>query len=148
MGNSIVLDQYSTAEEYTNVLRGRYVTSVTVVDGDECAPLEAIFTLDNGIILVAHGNEGCTACGNDWYYIEKAFACGSAQARIMGAYAKYSQDVEDLGHDTYTIFVMVNGNYGHTPLVSFDGSGDGYYGTGFTLTVYPTTSEKYGPHAQ
>lgn len=31
MGNSIVLDQNSTAEEYTNVLRGRYVTSVTVV---------------------------------------------------------------------------------------------------------------------
>lgn len=148
MGNSIVLDQYSTAEEYTNVLRGRYVTSVTVVDGDDYAPLEAIFTLDNGITLVAHGNEGCTACGNDWYYIEKAFACGSAQARIMGAYAKHSQDVEDLGHDTYTIFVMVNGDYGYTPLVSFDGSGDGYYGTGFTLTVYPPTSEKYGPHAQ
>jgi len=38
MGNSIVLDQYSTAEEYTNVLRGRYVTSVTVVDGDDYAP--------------------------------------------------------------------------------------------------------------
>ncbi len=142
MDNSIVLDQYSTAEEYTNVLRGRYVTSVTVVDGDDYAPLEAIFTLDNGIILVAHGNEGCTACGNDWYYIEKAFACGSAQARIMGAYAKHSQDVEDLGHDTYTIFVMVNGNYGHTPLVSFDGSGDGYYGTGFTLTVRPAMTKE------
>lgn len=58
MSNSIVLDQDSTAEEYTNVLRGRYVTSVTVVDGDDCAPMEAIFTLDNGITLVARGNEG------------------------------------------------------------------------------------------
>lgn len=115
MGNSIVLDQNSTVEEYANVLRGRYVTSVTVVDGDDCAPLEAIFTLDNGITLVAHGNEGCEVCGNDWYYIEKAFACGSAQARIMGAYARHSQDMEDLGHETYTIFVMVNGNYGPTP---------------------------------
>lgn len=91
MGNSIVLDQYSTAEEYTNVLRGRYVTSVTVADDDGCAPLEAIFTLDNGITLVAHGNEGCAACGNDWYYIEKAFACGSAQARIMSAHVKHDE---------------------------------------------------------
>lgn len=56
--------------------------------------------------------------------------------------------MEDLGHETYTIFVMVNGNYGPTPLVSFEGGGDGFYRTGFTLTVYPTTSEKYGPHAQ
>lgn len=145
MGNSIVLDQDSTAEEYTNVLRGRYVTSVTVVDGDECAPLEAIFTLDNGITLVAHGNEGCTACGNDWYYIEKAFACGSAQARIMSAHVKYNEYGFE---DVYTIFVMFDGISSQVPLMSVRGGGDGFYGTGFTLTVYPTASEKYGPHAQ
>lgn len=145
MGNSIVLDQDSTAEEYTNVLRGRYVTSVTVVDGDDCAPLEAIFTLDNGITLVAHGNEGCTACGSDWYYIEKAFACGSAQARIMSAHVKHNEyEFEDV----YTIFVMFDGISGQFPLMAVRGSGYGYYGTGFILTAYPTTSEKYGPHAQ
>lgn len=145
MGNSIVLDQNSTAEEYTNVLRGRYVTSVTVVDGDDCAPLEAIFTLDNGIALVAHGNEGCEVCGNDWYYIEKAFACGSAQARIMSAHVNHNEyELEDV----YTIFVMFDGISSPFPLMAVRGGGDGYYGTGFTLTVYPTTSEKYGPHAQ
>lgn len=145
MDNSIVLDQYSTAEEYTNVLRGRYVTSVTVVDDDGCAPLEAIFTLDNGITLVAHGNEGCTACGNDWYYIEKAFACGSAQARIMSAHVNHNEYGFE---DVYTIFVMFDGISSPFPLMAFRGGGDGYYGTGFTLTAYPTTSEKYGPHAQ
>lgn len=139
MGNSIVLDQYSTAEEYTNVLRGRYVTSVTVVDGDDCAPLEAIFTLDNGITLVAHGNEGCEACGNDWYYIEKAFACGSAQARIMSAHVKHNEyDFEDV----YTIFVMFDGISSQFPLMSFRGGGDGYYGTGFTLTVRPAMTKE------
>jgi hypothetical protein len=145
MGNSIVLDQDSAAEEYASVLRGRYVTSVTVVDGNDCAPLEAIFTLDNGITLVAHGNEGCTACGSDWYYIEKAFACGSAQARIMSAHVKHNEyEFEDV----YTIFVMFDGISSQVPLMAVRGSGYGYYGTGFTLTVYPTTSEKYGPHAQ
>lgn len=145
MGNSIVLDQNSTAEEYTNVLRGRYVTSVTVVDGDDCAPLEAIFTLDNGIALVAHGNEGCEVCGNDWYYIEKAFACGSAQARIMSAHVNHNEYGFE---DVYIIFVMFDGISSPFPLMAVRGGGDGYYGTGFTLTVYPTTSEKYGPHAQ
>ena len=145
MGNSIVLDQDSTAEEYANVLRGRYVTSVTAVDGDDCAPLEAIFTLDNGITLVAHGNEGCTACGNDWYYIEKAFACGSAQARIMSAHVEHNEYGFE---DVYTIFVMFDGISSQVPLMAVRGGGNGYYGTGFTLTVYPTTSEKYGPHAQ
>lgn len=139
MGNSIVLDQDSTAEEYTNVLRGRYVTSVTVVDGDDCAPLEAIFTLDNGITLVAHGNEGCTACGSDWYYIEKAFACGSAQARIMSAHVKHNEyEFEDV----YTIFVMFDGISSQVPLMAVRGSGYGYYGTGFTLTVRPAMTKE------
>ena len=138
MGNSIVLDQDSTAEEYTNVLRGRYVTSVTVVDGDDCAPLEAIFTLDNGLALVAHGNEGCEACGNDWYCIEKAFACGSAQARIMSAHVEHNEyEFEDV----YTVFVMFDGISSQFPLMAFRGGGDGYYGTGFTLTVRPAMTK-------
>ena len=139
MGNSIVLDQYSTAEEYTNVLRGRYVTSVTVVDGDDCAPLEAIFTLDNGITLVAHGNEGCEACGNDWYYIEKAFACDSAQVRIMSAHVDHD---EYWPEDVYTIFVMFDGISSQCPLMAVRGGGDGYYGTGFTLTVRPAMTKE------
>lgn len=136
MGSSIVLDQYSTAEEYTNVLRGRYVTSVTVVDGDDRGPLEAIFTLDNGITLVAHGNEGCEVCGNDWYYIEKAFACGSAQVRIMSAHVNHNEYEFD---DVYTIFVMFDGISSQFPLMAVRGGGDGYYGTGFTLTVRPSS---------
>lgn len=140
MSNSIVLDQYSTAEEYTNVLRGRYITSVSLGDPDEGGDIqEAILTLDNGTVLTVEGNRGCGGCGSDWYYLTQVTKCGDAQARIMGAYAKHSQDTEDLWCDTYTIFVMVNGNYGYTPLAIFEGSGDGYYGTGFTLTAYPAS---------
>lgn len=63
----------------------------------------------------------------------------------MSAHVKHDEyEFEDV----YTIFVMFDGLSGQCPLMAVRGGGDGYYGTGFTLTVYPTTSEKYGPYAQ
>ena len=53
----------------------------------------------------------------------------------MSAYVGYDEDDKD-APSVYTIFVMVDGNPGFLPLATIRGDdGNGYYGTGFTLTA-------------
>lgn len=60
--NAIVLNQDSTAEEYAKILRGRYVTDITLTDmDDEGYALTATLTLDNGTTLTVEANEGDAA---------------------------------------------------------------------------------------
>jgi hypothetical protein len=132
--NAIVLNQDSAAEEYTKILRGRYVTNITIGD-DEVRT--TTLTLDNSDTLTIEGNEGCMGCVNGWYHLENAYKRGNHTARIMNAHVEYSQDdnYHD-GYEVYTIFVMIDGNPSHLPLATMQGHDEnGYYGTGFTLTV-------------
>lgn len=78
----ITLTQDSSDGLYTQLLRGRYVTSIN----DGC------ITLDNGLILTIEGNEGCMACANGWYHLDRIYKQGSSHARIMSAHVEYSQD--------------------------------------------------------
>lgn len=59
----ITLNQSSDADLYTKLLRGRYVTSI---NNDS-------ITLNNGLILTIKGNEGCMACLNGWYHLERIY---------------------------------------------------------------------------
>lgn len=53
----------------------------------------------------------------------------------MSAYVAYGEDDED-APSVYTLFVMVDGNPTQLPLATVRGNdGNGYYGTGFTLTA-------------
>lgn len=123
----ITLNQSSDADLYTKLLRGRYVTSI---NNDS-------ITLDNGLILTIKGNEGCMACLNGWYHLERIYKQGSSRARIMSAHVEYSEDDNYTeGAEIYTIFVMVDGNPTQLPLAIVRGDdGPGGYGTGFTLTA-------------
>lgn len=123
----ITLDQNSDDGLYTQILRGRYVTRI---DG-------STITLDNGTELHIQGNEGCGGCGNGWYWLEQVYKQGSRRARIMSAYVAYDEeDKDEEGPSVYTIFVMVDGNPTQLPLATVRGSdGNGYYGTGFTITA-------------
>ena len=124
----ITLDQNSDDGLYTQILRGRYVTSI---DG-------SIITLDDGTELHIYGNEGCDGCSSGWYWLEETFKRGTRKARIMSAYVAYSEDKseDEPARSVYTIFVMVDGNPHQLPLVTIRGDdGNGYYGTGFTLTA-------------
>ena len=72
--NAIVLNQDSAAEEYAKILRGRYVTDITLTDmDDEGYALTATLTLDNDTTLTVEANEGCGGCANGWYHITRAF---------------------------------------------------------------------------
>lgn len=121
----ITLNQDSDDGLYTQLLRGRYVTSID----------DGTITLDDGTELYIHGNEGCGGCESGWYWLEKVYKQGSPRARIMSAYVAYDEDGED-APSVYTLFVMVDGNPTQLPLATVRGdNGNGYYGTGFTLTA-------------
>ena len=133
--NMTILNQDSTPEEYAKILRGRYVTDITVSD-DEIRT--TAITLDNGDTLTIEGNEGCMGCVNGWYHLENAYKRGNHTARIMNAHVEYSQDDNYVdGYEIYTIFVMTDGSQTQLPLARLRGDdGPGAYGTGFTLTVH------------
>lgn len=123
----ITLDQNSDDGLYTQILRGRYVTSI---DG-------STITLDDGTELHIQGNAGCGGCSSGWYWLEETFKRGNRKARIMSAYVACDEDdTDEEAPSVYTIFVMVDGNPHQLPLATVRGDdGNGYYGTGFTLTA-------------
>lgn len=125
----IVLTHNSDDGLYTRLLRGRYVTSIN----------DGIITLDDGTELYIHGNDGCGSCESGWYWLENVYKQGSRRARIMSAYVAYGEDDED-APSVYTLFVMVDENPTQLPLATVRGdNGNGYYGTGFTLTATAKT---------
>ena len=90
--NTVTLDQDSTAEEYTKILRGRYITDMDC-DGYE---LTATLTLDNGTTLTVEANEGCGGCANGWYHTTRALVRGGRCARIMNARVEYTRNENDI----------------------------------------------------
>ena len=133
--NAIILDQDSTPEEYAKILRGRYVTDITVSSNESSATL----TLDNGTTLELIGSWGCS-CGNGVTYIREVFQRGGQHARIMNAHVETTQNDERYYDTDYTIFVMIDGNPSQLPLATMQGYDEnGYYGTGFTIYARPVT---------
>ena len=135
--NVITLTQDSTPEEYAELLRGRYVTDITVSSDETSATL----TLDNDTTLELIGSWGCS-CGNGVTYIKHVFQRGGRNARIMNARVEATQNDESYYETDYTIFVMIDGNPSQLPLATMQGYDEnGYYGTGFTIYVRPTISD-------
>lgn len=132
------LNQDSTPEEYATLLKGRYVTDITV-SSDETS---ATITLNNGTTLELIGSWGCS-CGNGVTYIKHVFQRGGRNARIMNARVETTNDDERYDETDYTIFVMINGNPTQLPLATMQGYDEnGYYGTGFTIYARPASSDR------
>lgn len=96
------------------------VVSVTEVD-DQTAEL----TLDNGVVLVAEGNEGCGGCSNGWYFLTALNSCDNAITNV--------EVVEDGAETTFSLFVYAADN--RINLLTYEGDDNGYYGVGYTLRV-------------
>ena len=101
-------------KEIKELLIGRKVK----VEGDN-------LILDNGIILEVIANEGCGGCSNGWYSITNVqFICNDIEPNEKNNYSDTS----------YKIFVFCEDT--RINLLQVDGSdGNGYYGTGYTITV-------------
>ena len=130
--NMTTLNQDSTPEEYAALLKGRYVTDIT----DSSDETSATITLDNGTTLELIGSCGCSR-GNGVTYIKHVFQRGGRNARIMNARVETTNDDERYYETDYTLFVMVDGNPTQLPPATTQEGYDenGYYGTGFTITV-------------
>ena len=98
----------------------RKVVEVREVD-DQTAEL----TLDNGIVLVAEGNEGCGGCGNGWFYLTALNTCDNAITNV--------EIVEEVCEEVYSIYVYAADN--RINLLTYEGADNGYYGVGYTLHV-------------
>jgi hypothetical protein len=123
---------YHDIDDFTPILAGRYVTSI----------VDDTMILDDGTRLEFEGNYGC-CCGSGDYDITSMFQRGTPTARIMSAEVEaYDVDPYSEYSDTvYTLFVIVEDE--RLPLVECQGNdGNGYYGSGFTVTVTVPEQEK------
>lgn len=98
----------------------RKVVEVREVD-DQTAEL----TLDNGIVLVAEGNEGCGGCENGWFYLTALSTCDNAITNV--------EIVEEVCEEVYSIYVYADDR--RINLLTYEGSDNGYYGVGYTLHI-------------
>ena len=128
-----------------SLLIGRYITNIetgtfiTKTYMDDCEKLQALLTLDDGTQLAAVGHSGGCACGQGDFEFTKAFYQGSPTARIMNAIVEVEGEPGydgEISATCFKVFVIVDGE--KLPLLEFDGyEGEGYYGRGFWLYVYP-----------
>ena len=87
------------------------------------------------IILEVIANEGCGGCSNGWYSITKLNEVDNAITDVQFI----CDDIEpneknDYSDTSYKIFVFCEDT--RINLLQVDGSdGNGYYGTGYTITV-------------
>lgn len=110
-------------EKYINMLLlYRKIVSVKQLN-DQTAEL----TLDNGVKLIAQGNDGCYGCNNGWYYLEELNGCDNAITKV--------EAVDD--GETYNLFVFADNQ--KINCLQYEGYDNGYYGTGYSITVFKVT---------
>jgi hypothetical protein len=99
---------------------------------------EGRLVLDDGTTLYLTGHEGGCSCGAGDYDLTKVAAVDNiiTSARVE---ALPGGDGYDRDSGTYRIFVFADAE--EINVAEFAGSdGNGYYGTGFSLTVLPPTT--------
>lgn len=82
----------------------------------------AELVLDNGVVLVAEGNEGCGGCGNGWYYLSELNTCDNAITNV---------EFIESDEEVFSIFVYSADN--RINLLTYEGYDNGYYGVGYTI---------------
>ena len=116
-------DDNNFEEEVKTLLFGR-----KIVKAEAKTEQSAVLTLDNGVKLVAIGNEGCGGCGSGWYYVDELNTCDNAITRV--------ECVVDYGEgddSVYHIFVYAEDK--KINCLQYSGYDNGYYGTGYDLYV-------------
>lgn len=106
-------------------------------------------TLDNGTVLDITPNEGCI-CGSGDYYLEYLKDFDNVITHVQPN-EMYTDDGPYYEEKTYTLFVYTEGinyaegvNAGHSVLKVTGDDGNGYYGTGYSITVKKPAQEVTG----
>jgi DNA-binding beta-propeller fold protein YncE len=92
-----------------------------------------LLTLDDGTKVYVAGNEGGCSCSSGCYYLEHLAAVDNVITSVE-VISDPSNDYDS--GEGYKIFVYADNE--KINIASFEGSdGNGYYGTGFYLKVFP-----------
>lgn len=95
---------------------------------------EGRLTLDDGTELYLTGNDGGCSCSAGCYPLEKVAAADNVITSARVEASPSGDDYGNSGDGTYRIFVFAENQ--EINVAEFVGSdGNGYYGTGFSLTV-------------
>lgn len=113
---------WNEIEKIENLLVGR-----KILKSEQKDDFTIHLTLDNGQVVQVQGNMGDYKDGEGFFPIT-SIAKALPGGRIMGVSSE-----SDKWEEKFTLFVMTEGD--KMPLVEFEGSDNGYYGTGFWLQV-------------
>lgn len=152
MADSIVTYTEDNPEEIAALLVGRRIVSAEMGNFDYPGRAswdnhaEGRLVLDDGTTLYLTGHEGGCSCGAGDYPLERVAAVDnvitSARVEAKPTGNDYP-DYEDYSGGTYRIFVFAENE--EINVAEFVGSdGNGYYGTGFSLTVVPQSVASSG----
>jgi hypothetical protein len=145
MSSEAVTYTESNSEEIAKVLVGRRIVEAEMGIFDHPRSrwnkAEGRLVLDDGTELYLTGNDGGCACSAGCYPLEKVATVDNVitSARVEAHPAGDDSDSYEDG--TYRIFVFADNQ--EINVAEFVGSdGNGYYGTGFELTVVRSTEER------
>lgn len=129
------IDDYSESAANEQAVRelliGRKVVSVEQVGENTYYGIEHIATLDNGVTLVFQGNQGCGGCSEGWYEVDELNRVDNA---ILGVEFEQGDKKGAWGSiDAFRIFVYAENE--KIKLLEVSGHDNGYYGTGYYVTV-------------
>lgn len=119
---------HSDDEDYEKVVK-ELLLYHKVVKAEEVDGQTALLTLDNGTQLLLEGNEGCGGCGNGWFFLQDLNTCNNVITDV-----KCECDCEE-GCDGGTYHIYVFAEDQKINLVEFNGYDNGWYGTGYRLSV-------------
>lgn len=108
----------------TELLMGRKVTKVS----------DAELLLDDGTKLKLEGHDGGCACSAGCYDLVELNGCDNVITKVELLNSPDDDNGDERG--TYRIFVYADNE--RVNLATFEGTdGNGYYGTGYSITVTP-----------
>lgn len=113
---------WNEIEKIENLLVGR-----KILKSEQKDDFTIHLTLDDGQVVQVQGNMGDYKDGDGFFPIT-SIAKALPGGRIMGVSSE-----SDEWEEHFTLFVMTEGD--KMPLVEFEGSDNGYYGSGFWLQV-------------
>lgn len=121
------MTQNPSAEMLRELLVGRHIVSVDIDNRDGDMANTGKVLLDDGTMLEVRGNEGCGGCYNGWFSIT---TLNRVENVITNVETNYADDDDEM---VFQVFVFAQDE--RLLLLQADGYDNGWYGTGYWLTV-------------
>lgn len=132
-----------TENRLRELLFGRKIVSAKKIEPAASTNYaEGQLVLDDGTILLVGGNDGCGGCPSGEYWLTDLNTADNAITNVV-VEEEFTGKYDDDGF--YRIFVIAEDQNRHL-VAAFEGSdGNGYYGSGYWISVVPSPSDGEQP---